>query len=198
MTVSGGSYYNYYRDYDPTTGRYIQSDPIGLYGGLNTYGYVRSNPQNYADPLGLYDPLANDNCIGPGCGSVNSPGSDRRGQIGVFGCLGVCASSVGGGATQVSVEATYGAGLSFCIPPIKPQEEGSSCDGSVSGGGCGVYDPNCDNSTGGSFHPSGRFGIGFSMTTTPDGGLCFNLGPHAGLPITLPVMPTLNLGDINE
>lgn len=46
-------FYNYYRDYDPQTGRYVQSDPIGLEGGLNTYSYVEANPLDNADPDGL-------------------------------------------------------------------------------------------------------------------------------------------------
>jgi RHS repeat-associated protein len=48
-----GHNYNYFRDYDPTTGRYIESDPIGLKGGVNNYSYVLGNSLRYIDPLGL-------------------------------------------------------------------------------------------------------------------------------------------------
>ena len=56
-----GLFYNWMRYYDPQTRRYITSDPIGLIGGLNTYGYVGGNSVNLIDPIGL---LKNDVSIG--------------------------------------------------------------------------------------------------------------------------------------
>jgi RHS repeat-associated protein len=47
-----GLNYNMARDYNPALGRYAESDPIGLVGGVNTYGYVRQNPLKYIDPRG--------------------------------------------------------------------------------------------------------------------------------------------------
>ena len=51
--AASGLDYNMMRDYDPTLGRYIEADPIGLSGGINVYGYVEQNPLNGSDPLGL-------------------------------------------------------------------------------------------------------------------------------------------------
>ena len=49
-----GFYYNHFRTYDPATGRYIKSDPLGLVASPNTYAYVDGNPLRYFDSLGLY------------------------------------------------------------------------------------------------------------------------------------------------
>ncbi len=50
-----GLHYNYHRYYDPTTGRYMRPDPVGLAGGINLFAYANHNPINKTDPLGLYN-----------------------------------------------------------------------------------------------------------------------------------------------
>jgi len=68
-----GLSYNCFRDYDGTTGRYVQSDPIGLEGGINTFSYALNQPTRYTDALGLFagdghsnmtrEALSGDSCI---------------------------------------------------------------------------------------------------------------------------------------
>ena len=51
--VETGFSYNLNRDYMPNLGRYLESDPIGIKGGMNSYGYVNGSPESYVDREGL-------------------------------------------------------------------------------------------------------------------------------------------------
>lgn len=98
--AESGLHYNYFRDYDPATGRYVESDPIGLRGGLSTYLYANSAPTMYADAEGL-TPLtvaigigvrvvggrAAAGAIGVGARSLLGP---RAGAIAACVLVGVC------------------------------------------------------------------------------------------------------------
>jgi RHS repeat-associated protein len=70
-------YYNYYRDYDPTLGRYIQADPIGLDGDVNPYVYAGANPLKNIDPLGLQQAIPRPGIPIPLPGTI---GPDRDGN----------------------------------------------------------------------------------------------------------------------
>lgn len=75
--VESGLNYNYFRDYNPTLGRYVESDPLGLLAGINTYSYVNGSPLTIIDPLGLCCPDDNnaDNALGTA--------AERTDQLGV-------------------------------------------------------------------------------------------------------------------
>ena len=68
-----GLYHNGFRDYAPGWGRYVQSDPIGLGGGINTYLYTEGNPLRYIDLLGTQEAYPFQNYLG------NPTASDAQG-----------------------------------------------------------------------------------------------------------------------
>ncbi len=94
-----GLHYNYFRTYDPSTGRYLESDPIGLWGGTNTYEYVYSNPLIYIDPYGLWalgDPLPQgfvDFSAGLGDALLLGQGQRLRDLTGVDGGVDKCSNA---------------------------------------------------------------------------------------------------------
>jgi len=85
-----GLFYNYFRDYDPQTGRYIQPEPLGIAGDINLYRYARNNPLTYIDPDGQQ-------AIG---GAAGGGATGGFGGIGPFGGRGTFPGS-GGGITGI-------------------------------------------------------------------------------------------------
>ncbi len=82
-----GLHYNYFRDYEPGTGRYVESDPIGLNGGLATYVYAEQQPLTLTDELGLVPGAGPGRSIYSPCGRLEYEFCNRKcGARGVYSC----------------------------------------------------------------------------------------------------------------
>jgi RHS repeat-associated protein len=79
-----GLFYNYFRDYNPAIGGYIEADPIGLFGGINPYRYVNNSPILRMDPRGLQGNLNLGNGYTARVDQFNSIGGNASHEIHVY------------------------------------------------------------------------------------------------------------------
>ena len=155
------------RYYDPVMKRFISSDPIGLQGGLNMYGYVGGNPLGAIDPRGL----ATFTLTGGGSAVVIGGG---EGSFGVYisnkpNDIGIVISGGAGGGANVGLSAQLG----YVPGPLSnvsgnTQNTNLSC---VVGSGTWMTDPKTGNFAGATVGPAGRLGASVTNAQTETWGL---------------------------
>jgi RHS repeat-associated protein len=96
-----GLHQNWMRDYDPTTGRYIEADPLGLVAGASVYGYANQSPLMYTDPNGE-NPLLIGAAIGFGIGFLLDAAGQLYDNGGRLDCVNWWQASLSGGIGAVT------------------------------------------------------------------------------------------------
>ncbi len=115
-----GLHYNYFRDYDPATGRYVESDPIGLKGGVSTYGYVMSVPVMALDPQGLEAGGMYNYKYHPEYELAPPPPLECSLEIGInLGFNGFGLNTSAGFVDEKTMLPDFGAGLTLCCKPSR-------------------------------------------------------------------------------
>jgi RHS repeat-associated protein len=115
-----GLHQNWNRDYDPTIGRYAQSDPIGVIGGINLYEYAEGNPLGYFDSTGLNPAVGAVVGAEIGTAIIPGPGTIAGAILGTTAGLGI------GIAVDLALESRSRASGEERLPIVNP---GRDCNG---------------------------------------------------------------------